>query len=86
MGYSVEYTRRAIKQLSKLPAKVIETIEEAINELARDPFAEHLNVTRLQGRSGYRLRQGDWRIIYELDNNQLRVLVLQIGNRKDVYK
>lgn len=51
-----------------------------------DPYATHHNVTKLVGRPGYRLRVGDWRVIYELQNQQLVMLVVKIGPRGEVYE
>jgi mRNA interferase RelE/StbE len=44
------------------------------------------NVTKLQNRDGFRLRIGDWRVIYEVQDQQLVILVLKIGSRGEVYR
>lgn len=54
--------------------------------IALDPYAPHNNVTKLVGRSGYRLRVGDWRVIYELQDEQVVMLVIKIGPRGEVYE
>jgi len=46
----------------------------------------NLNASKLQNRSGYRLRIGDWRVIYEMQNNELVILVLKIAQRGEVYR
>lgn len=61
-------------------------IRDKVLEVARDPYADHPNVTKLQGRTGYRLRVGDWRVLYEVQNDQLVVLVLDIGPRGQIYR
>ncbi|RPI58500.1 MAG: hypothetical protein EHM56_01630 [Chloroflexi bacterium] len=43
-------------------------------------------MTKLQNRPGYRLRVGDWRVIYEIENDELIILVLRIGLRGEVYR
>lgn len=86
MSYTVEFTKLAIKTLRKLPEVARERLIIKIEELARDPFSPYLDIVKMQGRDGYRLRVGDWRVIYELYNHQLQIIVIKIGNRKEVYK
>jgi len=54
--------------------------------MAMDPYARHPNVTKLQNRPGYRLRVGNWRVIYEIEEEELIILVLRIGSRGEVYR
>jgi mRNA interferase RelE/StbE len=56
-----------------------------IKEIAADPYARYNNVTKLQGRDGYRLRIGDWRVIYELYDDQLELWALEVGSRGGIY-
>ena len=56
-----------------------------IKEVAADPYARHNNVTKLQGRDAYRLRIGDWRVIYELYDDCLELWVLEVGARRGIY-
>jgi mRNA interferase RelE/StbE len=56
-----------------------------IKQVAIDPYATHSNVTKLQGRDGYRLRVGDWRVIYELHDDRLQLRVLEVGARGGIY-
>jgi len=50
-----------------------------------DPYAPNNNLTKLQRRSGYRLGVGDWRVIYELQDDRLVMLVLEVGSRGGIY-
>lgn len=86
MIYTVEFTKQAAKSLRKLPASVKDSIIKKIEEFAKDPFAPQHDVEKMQGSEGYRLRIGNWRIIYELSKHQLLIVVIKIGNRKEVYK
>ena len=61
-------------------------IRGKLDQLAQDPYARNPNVTKLQGRPGYRLRVGDWRIIYELEDDRLVILVLKIALRGGAYR
>jgi mRNA-degrading endonuclease RelE of RelBE toxin-antitoxin system len=49
-------------------------------------FAQNPNVTKLQNRPGYRLRVGDWRVIYDVQEGEMIILVLKVGSRGDVYR
>jgi len=83
--YHVEYTPRAIKALRSLPANWRTRIVDKIDALALNPFAPNNNVKKLRGREGYRLRVGDWRILYDIDEGKIILLVIDIGARGGVY-
>lgn len=83
--WTVVLSHEADKALSALPRQVQGRIVEALDKLAFDPMGA-AGVKALKGRDGYRVRVGDYRIIYELDGGELVVLVLRIGNRRDVYR
>ena len=55
-------------------------------EIAKDPFAKHRNVEKLINREGFRLRIGDWRVIYKVDGDTFIILVVKIKPRGDAYK
>ena len=83
--YSVDYTKPAIKTMAAMPRNVRELVKSKIEALAGDPFGA-ANVKQLVGEPGYRLRMGDWRIIYDVDSGRLVVRVLKIGPRGGVYE
>lgn len=83
--HSVEYTKQAVKALASMPGTVRMLVKSKIEALAADPLGA-ANVKKLVGRPGYRLRVGDWRVIYTLDSGRLVILVLDIGARGGVYK
>ncbi len=64
--YQIEYTRDAVKALKAMPRNVLPQILGKIELLAADPFATNNNVRKLVGREAFRLRVGDWRVIYEI--------------------
>jgi mRNA interferase RelE/StbE len=82
---AIEYTREADKALARMPRNFRELLVSKIEGLARDPFGA-VNVRKLVGQPGYRLRVGDWRVIYDVEQERLVVRVLRIGPRGGVYE
>ncbi|TAL66209.1 MAG: type II toxin-antitoxin system RelE/ParE family toxin [Burkholderiaceae bacterium] len=85
MVHSIEYTRQAVKALAAMQANTRRVVLEKIESMARDPFGA-ANVKKLVGEPGYRLRVGDWRVIYDVDSGRVVVRVLRVGPRGGVYK
>jgi mRNA interferase RelE/StbE len=86
MDYKLVFTNQAVKTLQRMPANIAKAIYLKMEKISQNPFESHSNVTKLQNREGYRLRVGDWRIIYEVQQEKIIVLVLKIGLRKEVYR
>ena len=84
--YRLVFTKQANRTLRKMSRKTARLIREKLDQLAQDPYARNPNLTKLQGRPGYRLRVGDWRIIYELEDDRLVILVLKVAPRGGVYR
>jgi len=84
--YRILFTKQADKALRKMSRPTARLIREKLTQLAPDPYAHNPNVTRLQGRPGYRLRVGDWRVIYEIQDDQLIILILKIAPRGGIYR
>lgn len=84
--YSIEYTRQALKALKTLPRNLQVQILEKIERLAAEPHSHHANAKKLQGRDGYRLRVGDWRVIYTIEHDVFIVRVVDIGPRGGIYQ
>ena len=84
MTYVVLMLRRAQKELSGLPEVIYPKVKLAIQNLADDPMP-HGN-RKLSGRDGWRIRIGEYRIIYEIDQRNSSVTILHIGHRQDVYR
>jgi mRNA interferase RelE/StbE len=83
--YEVVTTKSFDNALTKLPANWRRRIVTKIKEVAADPYAPNNNLKRLRGRDGYRLRIGDWRVIYELHDDRLVMLILEVGPRGGIY-
>lgn len=84
--YKLIFTKEAQKALLKSPKSVAMLIRQKLEQLANDPYLPNVNAKKLHNRSGYRLRVGDWRVIYEIQNDQLVILVLKIARRGEVYR
>ncbi|MBI1986595.1 MAG: type II toxin-antitoxin system RelE/ParE family toxin [Rhodospirillales bacterium] len=84
--WSVAYTADAIRTFKRMDRTVARRLRAKILALARDPKAPNNNVKKLTGVAGYRLRVGDWRVIYTLKHQVLTVIVVQIGHRSEVYE
>ncbi len=84
--YRITFTKQAVRDLRKMPRDTALLVRQKLELLAQDPFAKRNSATRLQGREGYRLRVGDWRVIYEIDQQEIVILVLKVAPRREVYK
>lgn len=85
--YKVEFVKSAQKEFDRLAANLQVKTTEALNLLAQNPFSELLKVKKLKGAvSLYRIRLGDYRVVYEIRNEQLIVLIIKIGHRREVYR
>jgi len=82
--YTVLITRSAEKKLAKLPDNVATLLERAMLQLEKNPRPP--GSKKLKGRKAYRIRQGDYRIIYEVKDKVLTVIVITIGHRRDIYR
>ncbi len=84
--YHVVIHRQAKKKLISLAEPVRARIAEQINRLAIDPDDERLQVKKLKGTEVYRMRVGQWRVLFERDDLLRIISVGKIGPRGDVYK
>lgn len=84
--YQIDYSRDAVKALKAMPRNLSLQVRGKIELLAAAPFAANNNVKKLVGREAYRLRVGDWRVIYEIEGGRLVVRVLTVAPRGGVYQ
>jgi mRNA interferase RelE/StbE len=87
-GCNIEFDRKALKDFRSIPVPVpvAKRIKTAIAQLAEDPYP--LGHKRLQGqlRDYVRIRVGDYRVIYSIEQEALVVLVIRVGHRGEIYK
>jgi mRNA interferase RelE/StbE len=85
MKYAVEFRPVVLKSLKRLPLKDLRRIKKKIDELAAN--LPNPAATKMKGNNPFhKMRSGDYRIIYEIHDNRLVILVVKVGHRKDVYK
>ena len=83
-GWKIIIHRKAEKALKHLDGSILERIRQAIRELKNDPRPQ--GYKKIVGYENlYRIRVGDWRIIYAIEDDQLIILVLEVGPRGGVY-
>lgn len=83
-SYKVEWKRSAVKELRDFPRDAVERILEAVEQLSENPYP--VGVRKLVGSEHtYRIREGDYRVIYTVAASALIVEVIRVGHRKDVY-
>ena len=83
-SYSVEIKRSAAKEIEALPPKDRRRVVTKIEGLSRNPRPP--GCEKLSGQEKYRLRQGDYRILYEIIDQRLLLTVVRVGNRRDAYR
>jgi mRNA interferase RelE/StbE len=82
--YTVEILRSAQRQVARIDRQDQTRIKAAVRELANNPHPA--GSRKLSGRSAWRIRVGTYRVIYEIYDDRLIVLVVTIGHRRDVYR
>ena len=83
-SYAIVFASRVEKALAVLPQEIQLRILEKVQELAQNPFP--VGAKKLKDRSGYRVRVGDYRIIYDIEDNVLLVTIVAVGHRKEIYE
>ncbi len=85
--YRILFQKSAHKEYLELPRAVQKRVDEAFEILSINPFSEILRFKKIKGKENhYRIRLGDYRIIYSPQQDILIVRVIRIGHRKDVYR
>ncbi|MDB5006172.1 MAG: type toxin-antitoxin system RelE/ParE family toxin [Mucilaginibacter sp.] len=83
-NYTLVLSKKAEKQLDNLPDHIAEPILNAITNLEENPRPQ--GYKKLTGRPGYRIRIGNYRVIYDIFDTQLIVEIITLGHRKDIYE
>ena len=85
MSYKIEFKPAALRSFSILPKPIQKQIAKKIDALANNPRPP--GVKKLSGgESRFRIRSGDYRVVYEIRDNELLILVVRVGHRREVYR
>ncbi|MFI2027318.1 type II toxin-antitoxin system RelE/ParE family toxin [Streptomyces buecherae] len=87
MKYAFRFTSAAQRQLKSISRPDAMRILTALTALGDDPYREDADVKKLTGASGlFRLRVGNYRVAYQVHDGELVILVVKVGDRRDVYR
>lgn len=81
--YKIEIKKSAVKELESIPSKDLQKIIKKIELLSKNPRPN--GSIKMSGKDHYRIRQGNYRILYSIEDDVLTVFVVKVGHRKDVY-
>lgn len=85
MQFTIEFHPDALNQLKKIPKNIRKKIFKKIQDLSQNPYPH--NALKLKGTPNfYRIRHSDWRVIYTVQHSRLKVLIVKVGNRKEIYQ
>ena len=85
--YQVKFTKSARKEFQRLPDRIQGRVVEALSFLAEHPYTELLQIKKLRGVDElYRIRIGDYRLVYIIEIDELIVIVIKIGHRREIYR
>jgi len=85
VAYSVEFSTAAARELRKLPRQVQASINPAIDALADNPRPH--GVEKISGEeNAYRIRIGDYRVLYEIYDRRLVVIIIRVAHRREAYR
>ncbi len=85
MAYSIEFRPAVLKALKRFPKRDLVRIKKKIEELVQN--LPEQNTTKIKGNNSFhRIRTGDYRIIYEIHDDRVVILIIKVGHRKDIYK
>jgi len=84
MRYRVILPRSVQKELDRSPDEIVDRILARLAELEVNPRPS--DVKKLKGRNAWRIRVSDYRVIYEIHDRELQILVITVGHRREVYR
>lgn len=85
LSWKIKIHRKAKKTLDRLHGKELKRLRQAINALAENPYPKGTK-KMVSYKNLYRIRVGDWRIVYKVENGKLMILILSVSSRGKIYK
>ena len=82
--YEISVKKSAIKELGNIPKKELQRLVKRIQALSEEPRPQ--GSQKLSHKEQYRIRQGDYRAIYSIDDDNLNVYITKVGHRKEIYR
>jgi len=86
VSFRVLIDARAAKKLEKLPKAIVQKIDTAIGSLSESPRPAGVKLLRGKLKEGWRMRVGDYRILYRIDDGAREVRIFDLGRRREVYR
>lgn len=84
MPFTIVFKPSVLKKSKRFPKKDLKRIKEKLDSLCEDPYVNAIKVREIK--DVWRVRVGDYRILYRIENNRMVILVVRIDHRKQVYK
>jgi mRNA interferase RelE/StbE len=84
MRFQIIWSESAANELKKLDRTLSKRIFNKVSQLSENPY--HFDVIKMVGDPYFRLRVGDYRVIFDIQNDLLRILIIKVGHRKNIYK
>jgi mRNA interferase RelE/StbE len=82
--YKIELRREAQKALDKLPKNDFEAVVKAIKDLGQYPRPR--GIEKIKGAGLWRIRQGDYRVVYSIQDATKTIIIVRLGHRRDIYR
>lgn len=83
-AYKIFFRQSVLKDVAKIPKRELQRIMKRIAALADNP--KPMGCEKISGRDRFRIRQGSYRIVYSIQDDELTIWIIKIGHRKDVYR
>lgn len=87
LKWRIVFQKSAYKEYQKLPQQICQKVDKVFKTLISDPFDKTLDLKRIRGKQNYyRVRIGNYRIVYQVKESILLILIIRVGHRKDIYR
>lgn len=85
--YEIFFKKSALKELQNVPKKIQLQILDAVQLLSINPYTELLQIKKMKGLDNlYRFRINDYRVVYSIESKFIKVVIIKVGHRKEIYR